>query len=201
MESKSFYTPQSAASMEISVKGSRFIATLDHTSSKEEADEILNKVAAQNPSATHNCFAYRLGIGDDGIFRVEDDGEPGNTAGKPILQALEARNVSNAMLVVTRYFGGTKLGIGGLIRAYSAAAFAALDACKLALVEPTSELAIIFPYDATGIVHKVLNQFNCTILETNYGARTSMSIELPLKNRKPLQVALRDMTRGEISIE
>lgn len=76
---------------------------------------------------------------------MEDDGEPGNTVSKPILQALEARNVSNAMLVVTRYFGGTKLGIGGLIRAYSAAAFAALDACKLALVEPTSELAIIFP--------------------------------------------------------
>lgn len=201
MDEQSFYTPARTVATETAVKGSRFVATLNPVGSKQQADTILAEISGRHASAAHHCFAYRFGAGDDCIYRVDDAGEPGGTGGKPILQALEARNVSNAILVVTRYFGGTKLGIGGLIRAYSAAAFAVLDRCRLTLVEPTSTMTISFQYDDTGNVHKILHQYDGVITNTRYGACTKMDITAPRKNARQLVAALRNITRGEIAIE
>ncbi|MCA9739293.1 MAG: YigZ family protein, partial [Gemmatimonadetes bacterium] len=109
------------------IKGSRFIADLVPVSDAAQADAAVDAARAAFPDARHHCFAWRVGARGD-TFRFGDDGEPAGSAGRPILQHLEGLDVTDAVLVVTRYFGGTKLGVGGLIRAYGGAAAAALEA-------------------------------------------------------------------------
>ncbi|MCK4606997.1 MAG: YigZ family protein, partial [candidate division Zixibacteria bacterium] len=113
-----YYEIAGPARIEIKRKGSRFIAETGAVSSVEEAHEQLETVRSREHAATHHCYAYRVGIADEARFKYSDDGEPGGTAGRPIYDVICGCEVTNALLVVTRYFGGTKLGTGGLARAY-----------------------------------------------------------------------------------
>ncbi|MFQ5632913.1 MAG: IMPACT family protein, partial [bacterium] len=167
----------------------------------EHAENIMAKISKQYASASHHCAAYRVGIGDNCICRADDAGEPAGSAGKPILQALETRNVSDAVLVVTRYFGGTKLGIGGLIRAYSSAAFAVLDLAKLQTVQAMAKITLTFGYHDTGKIHQYVNIYHARILRTNYGNRVKMDLSVPEEEKEVLLKSLKDVTRGEIEIE
>ena len=108
------------------IKGSRFIATVAPAGSRAAAEAIVEALRDCHPGARHTCFAYRLGAAGD-VFRYADDGEPSGTAGRPILRQIEGRGLTAMVVVVTRYFGGTKLGAGGLLRAYAAAAGAGPD--------------------------------------------------------------------------
>ncbi|MBV9025480.1 MAG: YigZ family protein [Streptomycetaceae bacterium] len=112
---------------ELEIHKSRFICALAPAVTEQEAQEFIARVRTQHPSATHNCFAYVIGA-DGAIRKANDDGEPGGTAGVPMLQMLLRREVRYVVAVVTRYFGGVKLGAGGLMRAYGGAVGAALDA-------------------------------------------------------------------------
>ncbi|MDF1543728.1 MAG: YigZ family protein [bacterium] len=127
----SYFSVAKEARAETKVKGSRFIGRVWPIESQEAALELLAQVRRDEYAATHNCYAYRVGLGPHALFKYSDDGEPSGTAGKPIYDILEGRDLTNTIVVVTRYYGGTKLGTGGLVRAYSEAAALALDEAGL----------------------------------------------------------------------
>ena len=197
---KHYFTPDYPIKAEIRVKDSRFIAHLHPAADLPAVENILRTISTKYADATHHCYAYRIGIGEQLIYRSDDAGEPAGSAGKPILQALQTRMVSNAVLVVSRYFGGTKLGIGGLIRAYSTAAFAALDAASLRPMILLSELVITFDYQDTGLVHHTVQQFNGQIIETSFTPQPVIRIELPRDHVSDFQQILTNRTRGRVSI-
>ena len=114
----SWYQPADSAHHQIKVKGSRFIADIFPIASEAEAQEFLKQIQKREHAATHHCFAWRLGIDDSEIFRMNDAGEPVGTAGKPIYNHLAGTKITNSIAIGTRYFGGIKLGNGGLIRSY-----------------------------------------------------------------------------------
>jgi uncharacterized YigZ family protein len=124
-------------------KGSKFIAYAHKVYSDEEVKDILNKIKKDHPQARHVCYAYRLGI-DGENYRYNDDGEPSGTAGKPIYGQLLSFNVTNVLIAVVRYFGGTKLGVGGLITAYKEAAKNALESAEI--IEETAKRKLTFTF-------------------------------------------------------
>ena len=117
-----FYTIKSPAVYEIKVKGSRFIGETELVRNPDEALGALEHIRKREHAATHHCFAYRIGAGSQMTCKYSDDGEPNGTAGRPIHDVLRGRGLTNTLVVVTRYYGGTKLGTGGLMKAYSEAA-------------------------------------------------------------------------------
>lgn len=124
---------------------SRFIGYGCPCESEEEALRFLAEIRAKHKDATHNCYAYIIGA-NMGVMRYSDDGEPGGTAGMPIIEVMKARGVTNCAVVVTRYFGGVLLGAGGLVRAYSQGAAAALNACGVGVMHPTARYLMEIPY-------------------------------------------------------
>lgn len=162
---------------EFKIKGSRFIADIIPVSTKEEVEQALATIRKEFYDASHHCFAYRLG--PTGMqLRAADDGEPTGTAGKPILLVLTSAKLTNTLLVVTRYFGGTKLGTGGLARAYAEAAQQAISLSKPVTIFRREQLNLIVPYDDNPHVERMVYQFEGTILEANYLDSVSMKIEL-----------------------
>ncbi len=140
---------------EVKIKKSRFIATAANVDSKEDAMKFLEKIKLEFYDASHNCFSYRIGPG--GLdFRAADDGEPAGSAGKPILFAIKKFGLSDVIVVVTRFFGGTKLGIGGLARAYSEAAVKVLSGCTKDIVHLTIPVKIFCTYQDVSAVKRLV---------------------------------------------
>ena len=134
---------------EVVIHKSRFIGHAAPVSSTEEALRFLARIREEHRDATHNCYAYIIGR-NAGIMRYSDDGEPSGTAGMPIIEVMKARGVVDCAVVVTRYFGGILLGAGGLVRAYSQGAAAAINACGVGTVYPTARYLIELPYPMLG---------------------------------------------------
>lgn len=146
------------ARVELKVKRSKFLATACPSSTKEKAKEILGTIRTEFFDASHNCFAYRIGV--QGLdFRASDDGEPNGSAGKPILFTIKKFDLSDLIVVVTRYFGGTKLGVGGLARAYSDATEEVLQQSKIKKVHITKQIKIFCTYDDLNIIKKILSEY------------------------------------------
>lgn len=161
------------------IKGSRFIADAIPVSSPEAADRQLGVIRKTYHDATHHCFAYRLGLTGD-PYRSSDDGEPSGSAGAPILRQIESSGLSDVLIVVTRYFGGTKLGTGGLIRAYGNAAEAVLNSGRRLIRQLYGAFEVSFDYDDTAPVMRLLDRFEARIISSNYGNGTILEIEVPL---------------------
>ena len=125
-----YYTIKKTQSLKIMEKGSKFIGNAFHVKNIDKIEELLNDIRKKHHSANHNCYSYRLGIKNNEKFRLNDDGEPSGSAGKPIYNEFLKHNISDILLIVTRYFGGKKLGIGGLIKAYGYCAENTLARCK-----------------------------------------------------------------------
>ncbi|MCQ2437783.1 MAG: YigZ family protein [Clostridia bacterium] len=142
---KPYKTFLKAASDEFIVNKSRFIGYGAPCETEEEALGFLQSIRTKHKDATHNCYAYIIGA-NKGIMRYSDDGEPGGTAGMPIIEVLKARDVTNCAVVVTRYFGGVLLGAGGLVRAYSQGAAIAVNACGVGVIYPTVRLMMDVQY-------------------------------------------------------
>ena len=138
-----------AASDEFIVNKSRFIGHGRPCETEEEALAFLARMRAEYRDATHNCYAYIIGP-NMGVMRYNDDGEPGGTAGMPIIEVMKARGVTNAAVVVTRYFGGVLLGAGGLVRAYTQGAVCALNACGVGVMHPTARYLMEIGYPLLG---------------------------------------------------
>ena len=181
------------------IKRSRFIACGAPVSTAEEAMAFVNRVRAEYPDAGHHCFAWRLGAGDAG-FRVSDDGEPGGTAGSPILNHIDGAGLRNVVIVVVRYFGGTKLGKGGLIRAYGGTAGALIRDAPIIEVEETSPLHIRCTYGDQGAVQSVLRQYGLTVSDSAYGDAVDLTVHAPIEDGERIELALREATGGRCRV-
>jgi uncharacterized YigZ family protein len=168
-----YYVAAAKAEGEIKVKGSRFLASLLPVSTKEEAEDQYHLFRSKYDKATHHCFAYRI---NEHIFRYSDDGEPSGTAGKPILQSIDGFGVNGVLCIVTRWYGGTKLGTGGLIRAYSDAANEALQHLKIQKKIKTKLCRLIFSYDLEPLVRRYITEYKAAIKQMDYAADVRMNV-------------------------
>jgi uncharacterized YigZ family protein len=177
------------------IRGSRFIADALPAANASQAAARLATVRRLEDGATHHCWAWRLGLsGDD--FRWSDDGEPTGSAGAPILRQIEARGLTNLVVVITRYYGGTKLGTGGLMRAYGDAAAAVLDAAII--VERVDRLAVrlTFAYDDTAAAMQTLHHFEAVIAEQRYSEETELTVQVRRSAAEALLAAFTDALGG-----
>lgn len=147
------------------IAGSRFIADAAPATDESACLEFVETIKFGEPGATHHCWAYRL---SDGRERSSDDGEPGGTAGAPILRRILGADLHDVVVVVTRYYGGTKLGTGGLSRAYGGAAAAALEASTIVSRPILSEWKLVYPYGLSSPINQVLASFEASIVESEY---------------------------------
>jgi len=194
-----YRTIRTAARFETKVQGSRFIGISLPVRSREDAMTALKSVKKEFFDATHHCYAYRLGPGS-GQYRSSDDGEPGGTGGRPILAAIERRGMSDVMVVVVRYFGGTKLGIPGLGRAYGQAAEAALDAAEPLECYATDRIAAAFPHEQTHPVMHLISEAGARIIDTSYDEEVHLTIEIRRSLSGELRRMLVERTAGNIRI-
>lgn len=178
------------------IKGSRFIADVFPVTTAAEAKEQLKLAQAHTEGATHHCWAYRLREG--ALVRSSDDGEPGGSAGRPILAQIEGHELFDVLVVVSRYYGGTKLGVGGLMRAYGGTAGKALDRAELLEVEQTVPLHIVFDYALTKPVEGVLRTQGLSPVHTAFEAEVRMLLEVAEGEVGPLKAALMESTSGRI---
>lgn len=163
---------------EIKVKGSKFIATIQRVSTKEEAIAFVDKMRAEFYDATHNCYAYRIGW-KGSEFRAADDGEPSGSAGKPILLAIDKYNLQDVVVVVTRYFGGTKLGVGGLVRAYSKSAEKTLEIIEKSVIHRTKTIKVAVGYEDISFMKRQI-EGNAISFTEEYTEKVEFLIEIPL---------------------
>lgn len=166
---------------EIIEKKSRFIATVRSVETEEEAVSFIDEMKKKYWNATHNCSAYVLGLNNE-IMRCSDDGEPAQTAGRPMLDVLTGEEVRNVCVVVTRYFGGTLLGTGGLVRAYSKAVQEGLANCDIIEKIPADRIDIGCDYTLIGKIQYILAQEGITVLDTVYTDKVSVCIMVPVED-------------------
>ncbi len=158
---------------EIVEKKSRFIANVFDVGSEEEAVEYINNVKKKFWDARHNCWAFVVGENNE-LQRFSDDGEPSGTAGKPILEVLDRSGIRNCLIVVTRYFGGTLLGTGGLVRAYQASAKAGLEASQIMEVFSGKRFVCDISYNNVGKMQYICAELEIAVTDTQYGADVHM---------------------------
>lgn len=193
----SYRTIDREASAEIKVKGSRFIGETRLVQDPDEAVEKLNAIRKREYSATHHCYAYRVGPGDAEQFKYSDDGEPSGTAGKPIFDVLAGKGVTNTLCVVTRYFGGTKLGTGGLVRAYSDAAIAAIDASGVVTRYITDDIR--FHVDFTHYDHwqKLVRDIGGSVVDSEFADHVTLVVRIRKGLTAKLTAAFVELTSGK----
>ncbi|MGA3391512.1 YigZ family protein [Lactiplantibacillus pentosus] len=195
---KPYYTITQDTVFEQTIQKSRFIAHLYRITSEEDAQAKIAAVRAANPKANHNCFAYMLGD-DDHIQRMSDDGEPSGTAGSPILEVLKANDVHDVLAIVTRYFGGIKLGAGGLIRAYNGTPAAAIEACGKVERVLQMRLAIALDYRNVDALNYYLQQNQLVILNTDYGVQVTQTIAVSAAELAAVQTAITNLLSGQVT--
>jgi uncharacterized YigZ family protein len=200
MEIEEYRTVRRPAEAEIKIKGSRFIGMIAPVSATEELTELVNACRKNHHDATHHCYAFRLGQ-DGGISRFSDDGEPSGTAGRPILSILEHSGLTNVLLIVVRYFGGEKLGTGGLVRAYTEAARAAVETASVVIIPVLKDMRITFPYNYTNGIMRVISLHDLKIRDTDYGDDVTIHLGVRPSLIETVQRDLRDASAGNIAIK
>lgn len=175
------------------MENSEFLAFAQRADSPQEALAHLEAVRARYPDATHHCWAYRVGGG----YRFHDDGEPGGTAGAPILRAIEAQGVDHVMVVVVRFYGGVKLGAGGLARAYGGVAAECLRLAPKVEVRPRQAMTVHVPFEHVSVLYHLLGRLDAPRGEEQYSAGgVTVDVHLLVEDVPGFVVALRDATRG-----
>ena len=196
-----YSVPQKALVDEQIIKKSRFITHISRTTNKNEAKTFIQDIKAQYPDARHHCWAYIAGhptaTTDIGF---SDDGEPSGTAGKPILNVLQHRGIGEITLVVVRYFGGIKLGAGGLVRAYSSSASLAMDKLKTITLIRSKDFKVTFNYTLENNIKHLLETHNIGIQKTVYGTRISMHLSVPETAIESFNTSLINSTSGKVSL-
>lgn len=185
---------------EIVEKKSRFIATVRPIETEEEAVAFINEMKKKYWDARHNCSAFVIGSRQE-ITRCSDDGEPAQTAGRPMLDVLLREGITNVAVVVTRYFGGVLLGTGGLVRAYQSATQAGLAASKIIEKRQGKKLIIHTDYNGLGKLQYLFGQQKTAILDTEYAADVVLTILVPLEQKDFLYKEITEQTNGTAQME
>ncbi|MCR5664046.1 MAG: YigZ family protein [Oscillospiraceae bacterium] len=189
------YVLAGAGESELVEKRSRFLGHLRPATSEEEARAFIEKVKKEHYDARHNCWCYRIG---PSVERYSDDGEPQGTAGVPMLEVLRREGVTDAVCVVTRYFGGVLLGAGGLLRAYTQSAKDALDAAGLCVVRPWEALLLSCPYALLERMKLETAAFDGVVEDCAYGAEVELRVLLPAERSAAYQARVFDCSAGAV---
>ncbi|UOF91520.1 YigZ family protein [Fodinisporobacter ferrooxydans] len=185
----------------ILIKKSRFIGYAQPVSSDAEAMAFVETIRKKHWDATHNCYAYCIGSQDE-MQKSNDDGEPGGTAGKPILEVIKKEEVKNAVVVVTRYFGGILLGAGGLIRAYSQSAAAALHAATIVRKELHQALWVVLDYGWHGkLEHLIAGNASWIVADTQFADRVKMLVHVPSDDTEAFVKQVTNLTNGQAELQ
>jgi len=193
-----FYTIEKEATAEFKDRGSKFIGYIFPISSVEGFKERLNEVKKLHPRATHHCFAYRLGL-DGNTFRVSDDGEPSGSAGRPILGQIDSKELVNVLVIVVRYFGGTLLGVPGLINAYKSAAALALQTTPIVQRPVEQELVVQFDYTQMNEIMRVVKQYNGRVVKQEMQLFCSMTVAVPRNRFADVSYTLKELRNVEVT--
>ncbi len=181
-------------------KKSRFIATVRKCENEGEATAFIEEMRKKYWDARHNCFAYVLGERGE-LTRYSDDGEPGGTAGRPMLEVLQGEGIRNVAVVVTRYFGGVLLGTGGLVRAYTQAVKEGLAGCSIGRMRPGSEVEVTTDYNGVGRILYLLGNAGIEPVSSDYTDRVVLRLLLPSEQVEDLHRQMVDATCGRVCFE
>ena len=198
-ESTTYFTIDRPSVAEFKDRGSKFTAYAYPIETVADFKKILQQLKKEHPKAVHHCFAYRLGT-DDNSFRGSDDGEPSGTAGRPILGQIDSRQLTNVLVVVVRYFGGTLLGVPGLINAYKMATSMAFQLTPLIQKPVVVKYDIQFDYTRWNEIMQVMKSGNCEILSRDMQLFCRITVAVPKENLTTVISALGDLNGVEFSI-
>ena len=195
-----YYTVQGYGHTEIEINKSRFISYVNRVVTEEEALAFIETIRKRHWDATHNCSAYVIGDNDQ-HQKSSDDGEPSGTAGKPILEVIKKMNLKDTVVVVTRYFGGIKLGAGGLVRAYGKSAAAGLEAAGIIERQLHTLIAVQIEYSLLGTVENNLRNHHYLITDKQFAAAVTVFTLAPSGQEEVLEAKLADWTSGQAQVE
>ncbi len=190
--SDSYFTIKQPAEGILRDRGSKFLAYAFPVKSELEVKTCLLSVKKEHPSATHHCYAWRLGA-DKAAFRANDDGEPSNSAGKPILSQILAKDLTNVLVVVVRYFGGTLLGVNGLINAYKSAAEEALNHSEIEEQFILFEYRVEFDFDAMSPVMRILKEFETKMISNSYDEKNAIVFQVKKQHSEKLEEKFKEL--------
>lgn len=177
------------------IKGSRFVGDLAPVADEAAARAFVARVRGREPAASHHCWAWR---GGDGTWRCDDDGEPAGTAGAPLLRHLDGAGLVDVVVIATRWFGGTKLGAGGLVRAYGDTASAAIAAADIAVRRRRVRLTLVHDWDLTGPVASVLAAHDTIEVAVDHGVRVHRTVAVPVADAATFTAAMVEATAGRV---
>lgn len=197
---KEYATILESGTGEIVEKKSRFIGYVRHVESEQEADAFVTEIKKKHYDARHNCYAYVIGAGQS-LMRFSDDGEPGGTAGKPILEVIQGMGLCDVCIVVTRYFGGTLLGTGGLVRAYTDAAKACVEATKIVHKRMMIPLRITTNYTDLGKIQYILGAERLKIKDSEYEQDVKLWTEVFVDDIDRIDKVLTEATAARAVLE
>jgi len=193
-----YYTIDRSASAEFKDRGSKFIAYAFPVIDVADFRRQLQGLKEEHPKAVHHCFAYRIGL-DGNNFRSNDDGEPSGSAGKPILGQIDSKQLTNVGVVVVRYFGGTLLGVPGLINAYKTVTALALQTTPIVQKAVEIKYRLQFDYTKMNVVMVIAKKYNCTVLDQQMELFCRMDVGIPKANHELVLLKFREINALEIS--
>lgn len=173
-------------------KGSKFIGFAYPVYNEEELKNALEKVKSEHPKATHHCYAFRLGLNGEN-YRANDDGEPSGSAGLPIYNQLLANEITNVLVIVVRYYGGTKLGVSGLVKAYKESAKIALEEASIITKELETEIEIRFNFNQQNTIFTLLSKFDAKVLSFNSDENCILTASLKIAQKESISDKLSEM--------
>jgi len=197
---ETYLTVQTQGQAELMIQKSRFIGHIKRTETEEEAQEFIRQIKKEHSQATHNCSAYLIGEHDQ-IQKANDDGEPSGTAGVPMLEVLKKNELKDTTIVVTRYYGGIKLGAGGLIRAYSKSTSEALKATGIVKRQLMKNISITVEYPLLGKIENELRNNNHLIVEIDYLEHVTFNVVVAVNQVESFTDWIIDLTSDNVKIE
>jgi uncharacterized YigZ family protein len=198
LASDQYYQLKQQSRFEEKVKGSHFLSTARPVASEAEAVAFIDEMKKEFHDANHNAFAWKVGLARGQRYRYSDDGEPSGTAGLPILKAIDARGLSNVCVVVTRYFGGIKLGTGGLMRSYGMMAAELLRTCEIEKKYFTETITFSVSFDFVNVAHNIINTMDAELKDSQYSDIVTFVVEIRSSQALLFRNKLTDGTNGQV---
>lgn len=197
-EKEPYHVPVGFQRTETEVARSRFIASVDRATTVEEARAFISRIRDEMPDASHHVYAFRVGYGKNVTEGMSDDGEPTGTSGPPTLAVLRGSEIGDIVLVTTRYFGGTKLGTGGLVRAYSEAAHIAVNSLPTELKVEKRLLGVEVPYSLYEQTKLLVAEHRGEIEEEEFAGEVMLMVRFVVADVAPFSAAIRDLSAGQV---
>ncbi|HAV03118.1 MAG TPA: hypothetical protein DCW95_08045 [Chryseobacterium sp.] len=183
---------QPVADIIIREKGSKFIGFAFPVADEDEVRTALEKIRVLHPKATHHCYAYRIGV-EGQLYRANDDGEPSGSAGLPIYNQLLAHEITNVLVISVRYYGGTKLGVSGLVRTYKESAKETIEAAEIVTRELESMLTVHFSFEKQNVIFTLLNKCDAQVLDFTSDQKCSIKARIRLAEKENISAQLAEM--------